>query len=182
MKKDLFFKESVNFLSEENIKFIEEIILSFRFPYYLELTKRKTDTKYLFFSHVVQERLEDNVPNASIKTEPMVYENTKDILFNFLNSINEPINFFIRINYNFCFNNGSERSEIHVDHHFKHKQIVIYLNDADTFSRTCIVNDKKEIIKEVAPKKFKGICFDSSEHFIFFPKNGYRLTLVATYI
>ena len=43
-------------------------------------------------------------------------------------------------------------------------------------------NNNKQILKEIYPEKFKGICFGSNLHYHFFPKKGARIVLVATFI
>jgi len=175
-------KESDNFLSKENIKFINETVLSNRFPWYSEFTKtNSTNLNYFFLAHTVQRRLEE-YPIDQIVNSPDFFNPTVDILKNFLKSINERYNFFLRISYNFTFNNGHDRSQIHRDHPYKHRQIVIYLNDADPKSKTCILDDNNKIIKEITPKKFKGVSFDYVDHFHYFPKKGFRVSLVATYL
>jgi len=176
------FKRNNNFLSKENIKFINEVVLNNSFPFYLSNTvKNGKDINYSFLVHIVQNRLEDFKLNQAINS-PNYYDQTVDILHNFLNSINEKYNFFLRIAYNLTFNGGYGKSQIHKDHEYKHKQVIIYLNDADPESKTCIVDKKGNIIKEITPKKFEGICFNDIEHFAYFPKKGLRAALIATYI
>ena len=175
-------KKNDNFLSKDNIKFINETVLSNTFPFYFANTITNCeDTNYFFLSHVVQNRLED-YPLNEVMNSPNYFYPTIDILNNFLKSINEKCNFFLRIAYNFTFNNGNVKSQIHKDHEYKHKQIIIYLNDADPESKTCIVDDNDKIIKEITPDKFKGICFNDVNHFHYFPKKGFRVILIATYM
>ena len=61
-----------------------------------------------------------------------------DILNCFLISIKEKAYFFTRISLNLTFNNGFDKSEIHKDHDYDHKQIIIYLNDCDKKAKTVI--------------------------------------------
>ena len=180
---DIFeIKKNNNFLSEDNIKFINETVLSNQFPWFSEFTiTGSNDLDYFFLAHTVQRRLEE-YPINEIINSPNYYHPTINILNNFLKSINEKCNFFLRIAYNLTFNNGNDKSQIHKDHEYKHKQVIIYLNDADPESKTCIVDKKGNIIKEITPKKFEGICFNDIEHFAYFPKKGLRAALIATYI
>ena len=55
-----YIKESKNFLSKENIEFIEKVILSPTLPYYLVSYKEDTriDNDSVTFGHLVQNRLE----------------------------------------------------------------------------------------------------------------------------
>jgi hypothetical protein len=181
----MFFKESKNFLSKDNKNFIENIILKDKmFPWYTlqETVKNiKFNPPDIFLGHTVLERLENvdirNVINSTF------YEQTKNILDNFLNSIKVKKYFFTRISYNLTINNGHERCPTHMDHDYKHNQIIIYLNDCiDKNSKTVILDDNKKIIKEISPEKNKGICFGSNPHYHFFPTKGVRIVLVATFI
>jgi hypothetical protein len=134
-----------------------------------------------FLSHIILNRLE----NVDIKNaiNSAFYDPTIDILNNFLNSKKLKKNFFTRIAYNLTFNNGIEQCAAHTDHDYNHNQIIIYLNDClDKQSKTVILNEKEEIIKEIYPEKYKGICFGSNPHYHFFPTKGMRVVLVATFI
>jgi len=178
----IFFKENNNFLSEKNIEFIENI--PEKIPFFLQETAAYTKTgqskKDSFFSHIIMNRIDSDLSFQEL-INSVFYTDTIDILNNFCKSINEKPYFYTRICYNITFNNGFDLSEIHQDHNFNHKVIIIYLNECDKNSKTCILKDEK-IIKESYPKKFKGICFENLPHYIHFPKSGYRLALVATYI
>ena len=56
-----------------------------------------------------------------------------------------------------CFNltyaNGMEKSGVHVDHKYPHKQIILYLNDCDKDAKTVIVDDKGKDSKIITPEK-----------------------------
>ena len=82
---------------------------------------------------------------------------------------------------NLTVNNSAKKCSIHYDHDYEHKQILIYLNDADKKSKTVILKKKNKKLKEVTPKKNKGILFDYLPHYHFFPTKGYRLVLVITF-
>ena len=177
------FKQSKKFLTKENIEFIEGTVLEPHFPFFFNYTKPHTkELKYLFLTHIVQNRVEDFPIDKLLNTNEHVYKNTLDILLNFLKSVKEKHNFFTRISYNLTFNNGFDKSQTHRDHYYSHKQIIIYLNDSEKTTTTCMLNKKGKVIKEVVPEKFTGICFDDVDHYHFFPKKGPRLILVATYI
>jgi|18_taG_2_1085343.scaffolds.fasta_scaffold21558_3 hypothetical protein len=177
------FKQSKKFLTKENIQFIEETVLGQHFPFFFNYTKPLTkEPRYLFLAHTVQNRMEDFSLDKVLNTDEHTYKNTLDILLNFLKSINEKHHFFTRICYNLTFNNGSDRAQIHRDHPYAHKQIIIYLNDSEKKATTCMINKKGKVIKEIVPEKFTGVCFDDVDHYQLFPKKGPRLTLVATYI
>ena len=175
----LFFKQSKNFLSKKNIDFINNIIISNDFPFYFN-KNTLTNEKDAFFTHQVLKRIEDSPQYNVINSQ--FFNETIDILNNFSKSISQKIQFYTRISFNLTFNNGYEKSGIHTDHNFQHKLIIIYLNDSDKKSKTCILNSKNKVIKEVVPEKFKGFCFDGSPHFHYFPKSKHRLILMATFI
>jgi hypothetical protein len=179
----MYFKENKKFLSTEQIKFIEEEILGAKFPYYL-INKTVVQKDLLqedgFLAHIILSRLEDRHMTKVINSE--YYDVILDILNSFLSSIKEKVNFFTRIAINLTYNNGFEKSSIHKDHNYDHKQIIIYLNDCDKKAKTVILNDKEKIVKEIQPEKYKGICFGSNLHYHFFPTKGKRIVLVATYI
>jgi len=183
MTNKLFYKENKNFLSKKNIQFINNTVLTNGFPFYL--VNAIEDSKKLIpvMGHIVLNRLEKIHLSKCINSPH--YDETVDILNSFFKSINEKPNFYTRIAYNLTFNNGLEKSHTHVDHdNFNHKQIIIYLNDCDKESSTCIVDkkDRNKVIKTIEPEKNKGICFDSFPHYMIFPKSGLRIILVATYI
>lgn len=186
MNDKLDIKEHTNFLTQRNLEFINKIVLSKDFPFFIQNfdpidEKTLYKSKNIFLSHTVQKRLETCSLKEAINSP--YYEESVDILNNFCKAINQKVMFYTRINYNLTFNNGNKKSHIHLDHDgFKHKQIIIYLNDCDKDSTTCIVNDNNKLIKEIAPKKYKGVCFNSLKHFQKFPKTGHRIILVATFI
>jgi hypothetical protein len=186
MSDKLNLKENNNFLTKENIEFINNVVLNKDFPYFINYFNDNEKlslslSKNIFLSHTVQIRLDTCNLKEAINSP--YYEITLDILKNFCKSINQKVNFFTRINYNLTFNNGKIKSHIHKDHDgFDHKQIIIYLNDCDKEATTCIVDNKSKLLKEIMPEKYKGICFNSLKHYQKFPKTGHRVILVATFI
>lgn len=175
----IYFKENKNFMTQENIEFVENTVLNDNFNYFFN-PNTLTQKSDAFFSHQVLKRI-DQVEDYEV-INSNYYKQTKNILDNFCDSISEKVYFYTRISFNMTFNNGYEKSGIHQDHPFPHKQIIIYLNDADTKSKTCIVDKNDKIIKSIKPLKYKGICFDNQPHFNYNPTVGYRLVLVATFI
>jgi hypothetical protein len=187
MVEKLKLKENNNFLTKDNIDFINNVVLNKNFPYFINhydggIEKTNlSNTNDILLSHTVQIRLENCHLKDAINSPH--YDITLDILKNFCKSINQKVNFFIRINYNLTFNNGKIKPLIHRDHEsFDHKQIIIYLNDCDKEATTCIVNNKNKLLKEITPEKYKGICFNNLKHYQKFPKTGHRVVLVATFI
>ena len=85
---------------------------------------------------------------------------------------------------NLTYNNGiKDRSPIHVDHSFPHRQLIVYLNDPqDKEAKTFILDKKKKkVLKEITPKQYRGIFFPSLPHYHIMPKFGERMVFVITF-
>jgi hypothetical protein len=82
---------------------------------------------------------------------------------------------------NLTFNNGTKKCPIHQDHEYPHKQLIIYLNDADIDSKTIILDKKNKVLKKITPEKYKGVCFENLHHYMIYPKKGERVVLVTTF-
>lgn len=169
--------KSDNFLSKEQKKYINDVLLSDDFPYYLNNHSVGKDG-IIFLSHIVLHRPEfrnhpDDINSAH-------YNEIKDILDSFLfkNKIN--ITKFLRISLNLTFNNGYKKTTIHQDHDCEHKQILIALNNMDSKSDTIIVDKKNKI--HLKHKQYRGYCFGNKPHYNIIPSKGIRLMLVATFI
>jgi hypothetical protein len=175
----MFFKESNNFLTKENINFIENTILSTSFPYY-KTTESVIGDNNGFLFHCLLDRPE-NRPHKDHINSPEYFLETLDICKSFFKKFKIKYKEILRMSINYTFNNGFEKCQIHVDHKYPHKQILIYLNKADIISKTIILNKNNSVLKEVIPKKYKGICFDNRPHYHFYPKQGERIVLVATF-
>ena len=63
------------------------------------------------------------------------------------------------------------------------KQLIIYLNQPqDTNSKTVVLDEDKEtILKEIVPEQFKGVCFETKPHYLYYPRYGYRVICVYTF-
>ena len=175
----MFFKESDNFLSKDNIFFIENVVLKDNFPFFISLDSVKGD-KANFLYHCLLKRPEDRINEKDINSN--FFEETVDIVYSFFKKINIKHKKILRLAINFTYNNGFKKCPIHRDHEYKHRQLIIYLNNAEESSKTVILNDANKILKKITPKKYKGICFDDSPHYQFYPKFGNRVVLVCTFI
>lgn len=176
------FKEHSNFLSKESKDFIDNVVLGDNFPFYIipSTGSLGREVKDGVFNHMVLPRPEDR--NITETVTSQFYEPTVKLLLEFLKAINISPYFFLRIAYNITYPNGFEKSGIHTDHNYDHKQIIIYINDIkDKESKTVIMKNKK-VFKEIEPKQYKGVCFGNLEHFNYNPKIGKRIVLVATFI
>lgn len=174
----IFFKEGRNFLSKENINYIEKVILGDNFPFYLlPGSVRKDNYKTMF--HTLLHRPEENWPNGRLNSPH--YDNVASLVRSFFDKFNIKYTEILRMSINLTYNNGLKKCPIHEDHDYPHKQLIIYLNDADPCSKTVIVNKQNKIIKEIVPEKYKGVCFEGLPHYMFFPKKGERIILITTF-
>jgi hypothetical protein len=59
----------------------------------------------------------------------------------------------------------------------------VYLNNPqDKDSKTIILNKKEDtVLKEIKPKQFRGVMFDSLPHYHIMPKKGERIVFVITF-
>ena len=87
----IYFKQSKNFMTENNIKFIEKTVLNDNFPYFFN-SNTLTNKDDAFFSHQVLQRLELSPNYTPVNSE--AFAPTIDILNNFVNSISEKVNFY----------------------------------------------------------------------------------------
>jgi len=175
----MFYRESYNFLNEDNINFIENTILSNKFPFY-QLKHTVSDNDQLTLSHVLLRRPED----SSERISSPYFTPALNIVKSFLNSLNVKGNVnLLRLAINFTFNNGHEKCETHQDHPYDHTQFIIYLNDPlDKESKTVIYDkDHKTVLKEIKPEKYKGVWFEGQPHSLYFPKKGNRIILIGTF-
>ena len=58
---------------------------------------------------------------------------------------------------------------------------ILYLTDNFKKGETVILNENKKIIKKIKPQKYKFVTFGNNYHYNYFPVNGRRIVLIATY-
>lgn len=179
----IFYKESKNFLSVDNKKFIEETISSGYFPFYIQnftTVKNNVKDNCLSLVHILLHRPESIDKDKRINSN--YYEGFLNIVNSFFKKFKIKPKSILRMSVNFTFNNGFQKCPVHEDHNYPHKQLIIYLNDADPSSKTIVLDKKNKILKKIIPEKYKGVCFNNLPHYQFFPKKGERLVLVTTFI
>ena len=177
----MFFIEDDNFLKTKQKFHINDAILSDNFPYYFQKVSHIDGGGDSFLCHVVLNRPEER--NGGDGVNSPYYSFFKELLETFCEKHNIKINEIFRIAVNLTYNAGSIDSITHVDHKFEHKQLIIYLNEPnDNNANTVIVDNNNKIVKEVSPKKYKGVCFDSSPHYLKYPKTGERIIAIFTFI
>jgi hypothetical protein len=189
--KKPFFTEEKNFLNKEELEIINQSVLGRDFPWYY--VPAATTDKFQCFSHVLIHRYDPNngdpVENSSI-TSFFV-----QILKRFCKKHKIKINKITRGTINLTSHHNEYQSgDPHVDHLFKHKSFIIYLNDAvgDTIiydkkydGRELLdINEKTPIFKKIKPESGKAICWDGEYyHAASYPKEGKRrIVLVMTFI
>lgn len=178
----MFYKESENFLTKENISFIKNVILTDMFPFYLKKEATFKDSQQTM-SHILLKRKENPLEKSMDKNRinSPHYDSMLNLALSFFKKFNIDVFEILRMSVNLTFNNGHKKCPIHVDHPYPHKQLIIYLNDADPSSKTVILNKKGKILKIITPKKYKGICFESLPHYLIYPKKGLRIILIVTF-
>lgn len=179
----MFLIKDKNFLKKKHKDHINNIILGPNFPWYFKKTSvtsnkfQKIKKLNSYLMHMVVERIETR--------EQGVFSNSSetnfciDILNLFCKKHNIKYKNIFRAAFNLTFNNGNQKSGVHIDHNFYHKQLIVYLNECNEKSFTIIKNNKKEI--KIKPEQFKGICFESKPHYHIFPKKEPRFVLVITF-
>lgn len=172
--------EDKDFLRQEQKDFINNIFLSSNFPYYLNHRSVGEDgNKYL--SHTILKRPEEREKGETFRSDYSDY--AIDIFKTFVvkNRINTEE--LLRCNINLCFKTKDKDCPIHEDHDYKHRQLLIYLNDPmDKTAKTILLDPTaKKVLHKITPEQYKGVCFDSCPHSFHFPKKDIRVVLVYTF-
>ena len=173
----MMYIEDDSFLENSHKRFIDSVILTDKFPFYWNSSAVSNDDLG-FLVHNVLIRPEDRIDGDGINSSAY------DIFCEMLNSFTKKHNInyeeVLRISVNLTMNIGVEKSKIHKDHDFPHKQLLVYLNDFEG-GETVILNDDDSILKKIKPKKFLGVCFDDKKHYGVLPKVGRRMVAVYTF-
>tara|TARA_R100001244_G_scaffold118916_1_gene88618 strand:+ start:1738 stop:2280 length:543 start_codon:yes stop_codon:yes gene_type:complete len=174
----MLYKESKNFLTPENIDFIEKTILGNNFPLY-QMRHTVSDNYQDTLTHIILTRPESK---HSPRIRSIYYEPVLSIVKSFLKSVGIYDIKILRLAINFTYNNGRDKCEVHTDHPYKHNQLIIYLNEPlDKESKTVVLDNDHKIIKEIYPEKYKGVFVEGLPHYLHYPKKGTRIILVATF-
>ena len=169
----------LNILDKSDKEYIENVILNYDFPYFLSKSQVDDDDSP-FFSHNVLERPEDRGENKFFNSSTGPF--FQKLLERFCKNNNIELKEFLRCCINISFHLKSKKSKLHVDHEYEHKQIILYLNDAD--GDTVLVHGDKNGVSgttSIKPQKYKMVCFDNIPHYINYPTNGYRAVVVFTF-
>lgn len=189
-----------DFLTEEESQLVDNEILSNNFPWYFQ--GYSTSNKFPFYSHVIVPRCEEDEINPSNST---LYDFFLPIIDRFREKHSMEKTPILRM----CLNASSSdprdiiypHTDIHVDHHFSHKAVILYLNDDFEDGNTILFAryycegletnydldkyNKEEfpILAQIQPKKNKLICFDGRIfHAAGWTKNNKRrVALITTF-
>ena len=166
------------------------------------INKSHNEQKIPWYSHNVLNRCASINQNSCIKS--IYYQNFKEVLLEIFNFNSICIKRFYRINVNATHIFSDLIAPIHVDHTFKHQQLIIYLNNLKSKCPTYLFKQKWkdgdlnayppttleeglnnfDIGAIIQPEENKIISFDGlTYHSYEFPKNvnERRLCIVVTY-
>jgi|TARA_R110002020_G_scaffold348705_1_gene562260 hypothetical protein len=177
-----FCKEHRSFLSSESKDFIDKVLLGDNFPFYQipSTGSLGKETKDDLLNHLVLPRPEDRNITETITSQ--FHGPTIKVLDEFLKAIKIKPYFYLRIAYNLTYNNGFEKSGIHIDHDYDHKQVIIYINEVKDKKAKTVILDNDKVYKEIKPQQYKGVCFNNLKHYNYNPKVGKRIVLIGTFI
>jgi hypothetical protein len=169
--------EIENFLTEDEIKFIESDVLLNTIPWFYE--KSSTSEKFPFFSHIIIPRCQ--TPFDQVVVNSPLHDFFTNIQKRFCDVAEIKIEKIYRQCLNLTFPSTEEYGDVHTDHDFDHKNMIMYLNDDYDMGETILFRDL-EIIKEIKPKKGKVICFDGKlPHTLRWIPKGRRIIFVSTF-
>lgn len=174
----MIIKELKNPLTEEYLS-LKKHILGTDFFWICKLTSRK-DEGIIFFSHCILAGPNINFPAPRVVSD-QYYKQVVLTLKDIFHHNNIEINSIIRININCTLNmGGGIACPKHYDHEFKHKNLLIYLNNAA--GPTAVIDADLQKEEYFHPREDAIITFEG-EHYHYQPNIGERrIVLVATYI
>ncbi len=187
-------------LYSTEVKFIEEKVMGTFFPwYYIENQTFNESKNYLeesirqfisytnppYLSHILLPRSEDESItnlNRSAKDFSGYYEFFIEIFHRFLADNNQSYSKIYRANLNLTWHNGIGHSEPHVDHSWKHKNFIMYLNSCQG-GETIVWPDDFSTSYMIPCQQYHAVSFDAQWHAHRFPEQGNRrVVFVVTYI
>lgn len=171
-----------NALTDKELQFIEDGVLGDSFPWFYQkrsIPKNKKFSKqsYPFFSHNLMLRAESKGNNPGIINSEFF-----DMFFNIFNRNCKSHKHLLRMSLNLTSYNNTEYGDIHVDHDFDHKNMIIYLNKFSNGS-TFLFDKNFNKTDEIKSDHNTGCIFPGLLHSQGFCNVGEsRLILVATYV
>lgn len=169
--------KELKFTSIPVYEHLKSVVFSNDFPLYRktqqtpEATDNDQSTNSVWFSHALINRPNDFMPMPVFKSNhaDAAVEIFKHICF--LNGIDSYL--LLRANINVMIPGESRPTHPHIDHPFKHKNILVYLEDADGDT---VVGDLRS-----SPREDKVILFEG-EHYAEHPTTKTRTVIVFTYL
>lgn len=143
------------------------------------VTQQPTED-YMWFSHpIIARPLPPETPYSVVRSS--LTDLCTKVLVEILLHNNIKIECFHRICINLLTQQPEPReSEVHIDHSFDYRHIIIYLDDSD--GDTIMYNSKHRIVDRSSPEEDKVILFGKCQHSGEFPiKHPKRTILVATF-
>tara|TARA_R110000751_G_scaffold305170_2_gene421315 strand:+ start:75 stop:626 length:552 start_codon:yes stop_codon:yes gene_type:complete len=176
-----FFIEDENFLNKDQKKMFKFMINNQKVPFFLAPAAVKKNDKFFTFIHNILRRADNDIEAPGVVNSSLV-DFAKEILDSFCkkNKIKYKTIYRAAINVTTP-NNISYKSKPHKDHTFPHKQLLIYLNKAYD-GDTIILDHQDKKYKVISPKIYKGIFFDSTNHYHYLPTKGFRIVMIITVI
>lgn len=181
---ELNFKESIFYHK------IKSQLTKNDFPWFFEKYGNEEVTNFNFLSHVIIKRNDTKIYSS-------MYNDVYDLLTEISNNYKFRINRVFRMAFNLTYPCGLEKSGIHTDHEFEHKNMIIYFNNSVEKIGTIIYKDKinknvkntflkdkkMKVLKETTGEEGTGIVFDGKYyHESSLPKKNKRIILVTTFI
>lgn len=165
------------YITKEDQALIKREVFNNFFPWFTQTTtwtRQGNEINDSLLTHVLLRRPEERNKNEyycspiAQSIEKIIHRHTKH-------------KEILRMCFNFTYDNGCKKTGIHKDHKFAYKQFILYLTDNFKKGETVILNENKKIIKKIKPQKYKFVTFGNNYHYNYFPVNGRRIVLIATY-
>lgn len=163
--------------TEEQLNFLA-FVQGDSFPWFYQ---KSTDNGFYFFSHVFMKRhITGHAFTGMQNSDYLPY--VIDIFDSFCKQNNIEYREILRAAANNTQYFGDTYSEIHVDHDFKHKNFLLYVNE-NISGNTVLFKDNNQIEHEIVPSPLKGAIFGGQPHAHRSCKvNQCRIVLVVTFI
>lgn len=175
-------KKFKNALTNDELDLVENTLLGDSFPWFHQkrsIPKDKDFSKqsYPFFSHNLMLRA------PSKNNEPgLVNSELFEPFYNIFNRHCSSYKHLLRMSLNLTFYNDTDYGDVHVDHNFDHKNMIIYLNKFSNGS-TFLFDEEFKKIDEIKSDYNTGCIFPGLLHSQGFCNVGEsRLILVATFV
>ena len=170
----MFYIEDKNFVSKEQKEALNGILTGGNCPFYLTLEASVPNDGGINFVHHVIHR------DSPEKVNSILHPLFVSILDNFCKNNNLEYSKIHRCAINITINNGNiPKCPTHTDHIFPHNQLLIYLNNSE--GDTVILDKNNIVLKISEPELYKGIAFESTPHYHYFPIKGIRIVAIITF-